>query len=204
MLCLRRGGGIPGSVTGAGGFVALHRTADAELILTLKAEAAALQSSFIPIAHIFPDVQVAMPNFRIPPKPKPPPIGELTVWERRDLYDRAPSTSTYVPRIMTEQAKIEAQLLELEGMRDIQVDLEILFREGKAFLSVSVPDEWCRGTRRRSTSSMSLEASGSTIKKVPDTEAPDEEDTGETAKQCPAHQASYISSPALAQEHADT
>jgi hypothetical protein len=74
-----------------------------------------------------------MPGFRVPPKPKPPPIEELTIRELRDLYDRntkilatpAPSTSTYVPRIMAEQAKIEAQLLELEGMQDIQVGLEL-------------------------------------------------------------------------------
>lgn len=74
-----------------------------------------------------------MPGFRVPPKPKPPPIGELTVRELRDLYDRnakilatpAPSTSTYVPRIMAEQARIESQLLELEGMQDIQVGLEL-------------------------------------------------------------------------------
>ncbi|KAH9062167.1 hypothetical protein EDB87DRAFT_1673893 [Lactarius vividus] len=74
-----------------------------------------------------------MPGFRVPPKPKPPPIGELTIRELRDLYERnakilatpAPSTSTYVPRIMAEQAKIEAQLLELEGMQDIQVGLEL-------------------------------------------------------------------------------
>lgn len=93
-----------------------------------------------------------MPGFRVPPKPKPPPIEELTIRELRDLYDRntkilatpsvntlssgriikkriylprAPSTSTYVPRIMAEQAKIEAQLLELEGMQDIQVGLEV-------------------------------------------------------------------------------
>jgi len=74
-----------------------------------------------------------IPGFRIPPKPKPPPIEELTIRELRDLYDRnakilatpAPSTSTYVPRIMAEQAKIEAQLLELEGMQDIQDGLEL-------------------------------------------------------------------------------
>jgi len=29
-----------------------------------------------------------MPGFRVPPKPKPPPIGELTIRELRDLYDR--------------------------------------------------------------------------------------------------------------------
>ena len=103
-----------------------------------------------------------IPGFRVPPKPKPPPIEELTIRELRDLYDRnakilatpsvdhflflfmsghphlthislflffvslrAPSTSTYVPRIVAEQAKIEAQLLELEGMRDIQDGLEL-------------------------------------------------------------------------------
>ncbi|KAI9513190.1 hypothetical protein F5148DRAFT_1156780 [Russula earlei] len=74
-----------------------------------------------------------IPGFRIPPKPKPPPIEELTIRELRDLYDRnakilatpAPSTSTYVPRIMAEQAKIEAQLVELEGMQDIQDGLEL-------------------------------------------------------------------------------
>jgi hypothetical protein len=29
-----------------------------------------------------------MPGFRVPPKPKPPPIEELTIRELRDLYDR--------------------------------------------------------------------------------------------------------------------
>ncbi len=38
---------------------------------------------------------------------------------------RAPSTSSYVPRIMAEQTRIEAQLLELEGIQDIQVGLEL-------------------------------------------------------------------------------
>ncbi|KAI0254911.1 hypothetical protein BJV78DRAFT_1279984 [Lactifluus subvellereus] len=74
-----------------------------------------------------------MPGFRVPPKPKPPPIEELTIRELRDLYDRntkilatpAPSTSAYVPRLIAEQAKIEAQLLELEGMQDIRVGLEL-------------------------------------------------------------------------------
>jgi hypothetical protein len=109
-----------------------------------------------------------MPGFRVPPKPKRPPIEELTIRELRDLQDRyakilatpsvdhfcfypwhafehlthdilnfpfffffrgfslrAPSTSTYVPRLAAEQARIEAQLLELEGMRDIQVGLKL-------------------------------------------------------------------------------
>jgi hypothetical protein len=29
-----------------------------------------------------------IPGFRVPPKPKPPPIKELTIRELRDLYDR--------------------------------------------------------------------------------------------------------------------
>jgi hypothetical protein len=29
-----------------------------------------------------------LPGFRVPPKPKPPPIEELTIRELRDLYDR--------------------------------------------------------------------------------------------------------------------
>ena len=42
-----------------------------------------------------------MPGFRVPPKPKPPPIEELTVRELRDLYDRntkilaTPSVNTH-------------------------------------------------------------------------------------------------------------
>ncbi|KAF8258838.1 hypothetical protein EI94DRAFT_1774080 [Lactarius quietus] len=90
-----------------------------------------------------------MPGFRAPPRPKPPPIGELTVRELRDLYDRnakilatpAPSTSTYVPRIMAEQAKIEAQLLELEGMQDIQVGLKLARISEDEQMRVDVPPE---------------------------------------------------------------
>ncbi|KAH9998420.1 hypothetical protein BJV77DRAFT_920797, partial [Russula vinacea] len=86
-----------------------------------------------PSSPIRPRKMAPMPGFRVPPKPKPPPIEKLTIRELRDLHDRnakilatpAPSTSSYVPRIMAEQAKIEAQLLELEGMRDIQVGLEV-------------------------------------------------------------------------------
>jgi hypothetical protein len=29
-----------------------------------------------------------IPGFRVPPKPKPPPIEELTIRELRDLHDR--------------------------------------------------------------------------------------------------------------------
>ncbi|KAI0068939.1 hypothetical protein BV25DRAFT_1817863 [Artomyces pyxidatus] len=74
----------------------------------------------------------SIPGFRVPPKPKPVPIEKLTIRELRDLYDRnarilaqpAPSTSTYVPRLQAEQARIQSQLVELEGMEDIQHSLK--------------------------------------------------------------------------------
>jgi hypothetical protein len=43
-----------------------------------------------------------IPGFRVPPKPKAPPIEELTIRELRDLYDRnakilaTPSVSVFV------------------------------------------------------------------------------------------------------------
>ncbi|KAI0321847.1 hypothetical protein OF83DRAFT_1190458 [Amylostereum chailletii] len=70
---------------------------------------------------------VAMPGFRVPPKPKPRPIEELTIRELRDLYDRntrilaqpAPSTSSYVPRLQAEQTRIQSRLLDLEGIEQL-------------------------------------------------------------------------------------
>ncbi|KAH9076968.1 hypothetical protein EDB83DRAFT_2514690 [Lactarius deliciosus] len=74
-----------------------------------------------------------MPGFRVPPKPKLSPIRELIIQELRDLYDprsspRPPSIALFwrpphrrtSPRIMAGQTQIEAQLLELAGMRDVQ------------------------------------------------------------------------------------
>jgi hypothetical protein len=57
-----------------------------------------------------------IPGFRVPPKPKPPPINELTIRELRDLYDRnakilaMPSVivSFHLPRL--EQTMSNAQL----------------------------------------------------------------------------------------------
>ena len=58
----------------------------------------------------------------------------------------------------------------------------------------SVPDEWYRRSQPRSTSSMSLEPSESTIKAVQEMEASEEEeDAGGTAKQIPAPPASKVS-----------
>ena len=57
----------------------------------------------------------------------------------------------------------------------------------------SVPDEWYRRSRPRSTSSMSLEPSESTIKAVQEMEAEEEEEESGTAKQIPARPASIVS-----------
>ena len=57
----------------------------------------------------------------------------------------------------------------------------------------SVPDEWYRRSRPRSTSSMSLEPSESTIKAVQEMEASEEEEESGTAKQIPARPASIVS-----------
>ena len=57
----------------------------------------------------------------------------------------------------------------------------------------SVPDEWYRRSQPRSTSSMSLEPSESTIKAVQEMEASEDEDAGGTARQIPAHPASNVS-----------
>ncbi|KAI0049655.1 hypothetical protein FA95DRAFT_1556752 [Auriscalpium vulgare] len=85
-----------------------------------------------------------IPGFRVPPKPKPTPIEKLTVRELRDLHARnarilsqpAPSTSSYIPRIQVEQARIEAQLVELEGMDEIQSSLKSTRINGDDDMSV--------------------------------------------------------------------
>jgi len=76
-----------------------------------------------------------MPGFRVPPKPMLRAIEQLDIRELRERYDRnakllatpVPSTSSHPSRLTAEQAKIEARLhlLELQGMRDIQVGLEL-------------------------------------------------------------------------------
>ena len=38
--------------------------------------------------------------------------------------NRAPSTSTYVPRLQAEQVKIESRLIDLEGVKEIQTSLQ--------------------------------------------------------------------------------
>ncbi|TFY82596.1 hypothetical protein EWM64_g1408 [Hericium alpestre] len=85
--------------------------------------------------------------FRSPLKPKPRPIEQLSVRELHDLYDRnarvlsqpAPSTSTYVPRLQAEQARIEAQLLEKEGIDSIQRSLKQAKIVGEDDMNVDVP-----------------------------------------------------------------
>jgi hypothetical protein len=53
----------------------------------------------------------------------------------------APSTSTYVPRIQAEQARIEAQLVELEGVDAIQRGLKNTRLVGEDDMNVDTPPE---------------------------------------------------------------
>jgi len=66
--------------------------------------------------------------------------------------------------------------------------------KARRFFQFSVPDEWYRRSRPRSTSSMSLEPSESTIKACQDIEA-EEEDGDGTAKQASARAVSDGSPP---------
>ncbi|KAA1466235.1 hypothetical protein DENSPDRAFT_831013 [Dentipellis sp. KUC8613] len=100
-----------------------------------------------PISPVRTRKNAPIPGFRSPPKPKARPIEELTVRELRDLYDRnarilsqpAPSTSTYIPRIQAEQSKIEAQLIELEGIDAIQRSLKHTKIVGEEDMAVEAP-----------------------------------------------------------------
>ncbi|TFK55809.1 hypothetical protein OE88DRAFT_1652298 [Heliocybe sulcata] len=67
------------------------------------------------------------PGFIAPPRPKPRPIQDLSVRELRELQERnakilssgSASTSAYIQRVSSEQAAVEARLMEL-GMDSIQ------------------------------------------------------------------------------------
>ncbi|KAI0033770.1 hypothetical protein K488DRAFT_47039 [Vararia minispora EC-137] len=93
-----------------------------------------------------------IPGFRVAPRPKQRPIEELTLRELRDIYDRntrilaqpAPSTSSYVPRIRAEQARIESRLLDLEGIDALGRDLKRAHLRGEEDMDISVdltPDD---------------------------------------------------------------
>ncbi|THH13274.1 hypothetical protein EW146_g6926 [Bondarzewia mesenterica] len=102
-----------------------------------------------PTSPIRPRRNAPIPGFRVPPRPKPRPIEEMTVRELRDLYEKnnrvlsrpAPSTSTYVPRIQAEQSRIEAQLVELEGVDGIQRALRQTTIKTEEEMNVDVPSE---------------------------------------------------------------
>ncbi|VDB97014.1 unnamed protein product [Peniophora sp. CBMAI 1063] len=93
--------------------------------------------------------QPTLPGFRVNTRPKQRKVEELTLRELRDTYERnarilaqpAPSTSTYVPRLQAEQAKIESRLIDLEGVREIQTTLQrTTLNEGEA-MSVDGPSD---------------------------------------------------------------
>lgn len=72
------------------------------------------------------------PGFLAPPKPKKRPVEELSVRELRDLYDKnakilaspAPSTSSFVERVLVEQRAVESRLVDLVGVEAIRRGLE--------------------------------------------------------------------------------
>ncbi|EIW82418.1 hypothetical protein CONPUDRAFT_165017 [Coniophora puteana RWD-64-598 SS2] len=72
--------------------------------------------------------QAVPPGFIAPPKPKAKPLTQMTLRELHDRYDRnanilaspSASTSALVQRLSTEQAAIEARLIELEGVESIR------------------------------------------------------------------------------------
>lgn len=74
---------------------------------------------------------VPPPGFRVPPRPKPPPITSLDADELRSLRDKnnrilaspGASTSTYVQRVANEQTAIEARLADIEGLRSIDAGM---------------------------------------------------------------------------------
>ena len=49
---------------------------------------------------------------------------------------RAPSTSTYVPRLQADQAKIQSRLIDLEGIHEIEATLKHTALRGEDDMSV--------------------------------------------------------------------
>ncbi|KAF9451637.1 hypothetical protein P691DRAFT_807254 [Macrolepiota fuliginosa MF-IS2] len=76
--------------------------------------------------------QTVPPGFRPSPRPKQRPIAEMTLRELQDLHrlnsnilsSPGASTSTYVQRILAEQAAVESRLIELDGMETINIGLK--------------------------------------------------------------------------------
>ncbi|KAG6868448.1 hypothetical protein C0993_002586 [Termitomyces sp. T159_Od127] len=87
-------------------------------------------------------------GFRPAPKPKKK-IDEMTLRELQDLYalnsrilsSPGASTSTYVNRVSSEQAQIEARLVELEGVESINFALRNARIKGEGDMAIDSPPE---------------------------------------------------------------
>ncbi|KAJ3573338.1 hypothetical protein NP233_g2493 [Leucocoprinus birnbaumii] len=91
----------------------------------------------------------ALPGFRPSPRPKQRPIAEMTIRELQDLHrlntnilaSPGASTSTYVQRVLAEQAAVESRLLELDGMETINTGLKNTRIRGENDMVVDMPPE---------------------------------------------------------------
>lgn len=111
------------------------------------------------------------PGFRPSQRPKQRPIPEMTIRELQDLHRlnatilaspyvfsknyiqytqcfliilmcfRGASTSTYVQRVLAEQAAVESRLLELDGMEAINVGLKNTKIRGENDMVIDSPPE---------------------------------------------------------------
>ena len=107
-----------------------------------------------------------IPGFRPPPRPKQRPINEMTLRELQDrhilnvkllaspyvklildkrrltiLYLREASTSTYVQRVLAEQAAVESRLIELDGVETINTGLKRTAIKGEDDMNIDTPPE---------------------------------------------------------------
>ncbi|TFK43396.1 hypothetical protein BDQ12DRAFT_674911 [Crucibulum laeve] len=88
-------------------------------------------------------------GFRPSPRPKQRPIAEMTVRELQDLHklnakilaSPGASTSTYVQRVLAEQAAVESRLIELDGMETINTGLKKTKIIGEGDMVVDPPPE---------------------------------------------------------------
>ena len=57
------------------------------------------------------------------------------------MYHREASTSTYVQRVLAEQAAVESRLIELDGMETINTGLKRTVIRGENDMNIDVPPE---------------------------------------------------------------
>jgi hypothetical protein len=57
------------------------------------------------------------------------------------MYHREASTSTYVQRVLAEQAAVESRLVELDGVETINTGLKRTFIRGEDGMNIDLPPE---------------------------------------------------------------